>query len=272
MGTINSMMTSVFDATYGPMVRIHPALALTIVSGLFGVVALLVIRYCTNQAAIGRVKDAIKADILSIKLFRDELRVMFRAMPRILWSTAKLQLLLLPSLLVMVVPMALVCGQMAAWHEWRPLRVGEKALVTITLDRSAEVSALDMAPRAPEPVTWNHRVRSVPPRQVSWYVSASAPGRFELAFPTPGGDTVKELVVNDGYDRVSPLRHDGNWVDTLLYPRETPFDSKSAARAVAIHMPPLESWFYGSGMWVVWFLVLSIAIALIFKPILKVKF
>ncbi len=271
MWTINRIAGLVFDAVYAVLGRFHPAVALVVISGGFGVAALLVIRYCSNQTAVGRIKDEIKAHLLAIKLYRDELRVMFQALPRILWATVRLQGHMIPPLLLMIGPMILACAQMAARHEWRPLRVGERAVLTIGLRRSTPVSTTEVIPRLPREVTMDHRVRSVRPNEVSWYVQASQPGRHRLAFSVGSRRYLKELVVGRTGERVSPLRHSGGLGQSILYPGEEPFAARSVVQYVSVAYPAVDSWFYGSTWWIVWFLVLSIAIALIFKPFLKVK-
>ena len=271
MWLVNRILMAVFDAIYAVLGAVHPAFALVVISGVFGVAALLVIRYCSNQTAVGRIKDRINANLLAIKLYKDELRVMFRALPRILWATAKLQAHMIPPLLVMIVPMILVCTQMAGRHEWRPLRVGERAVLTISLKPDAPYSALDITARLPSGVTMDHRVRATEPRKVSWYVQASQPGRHTLTFPVGGQDITKELVVGDGFERVSPKRHNGGFADSLLYPCEAPIAADSLVESISVALPPLDSWFYGSFWWIIWLLALSIIIALIFKPFLKVK-
>lgn len=271
MWSVNRIVMAVFDGIYAVLGAVHPAFALVVISGVFGVIALVIIRYCSNQTAVGRIKDRIKANLLAIKLYKDELRVMFRALPRILWATAKLQAHMIPPLLVMIVPMILICAQMAGRHEWRPLRVGERAVLTIGLKPDAPDSALDITPRLPADVSVDHRVRATEPREVSWYVQASQPGRYTLAFPVGDEEVTKELVVGDGFERVSPKRHDGGWADSLLYPCEAPLAADSVVQLISVALPPRDSWFHGSFWWIIWFLILSIVIALIFKPFLKVK-
>jgi len=272
MWTVNRIFRALLDATYAVLGAIHPAVALTIISGVFGVIALVAVRYCSNQTAIGRVKDEIKAHILAIKLYKDELRVMFAAMPRILWATARLQAHMLPPMLVMLVPMILICSQMAARHEWRPLNPGERAVLTMKIAPGVDVAQLDPQLDLPSGVTLDHRVRAPEARQVSWYVRGANPGRYELGWRIGGERITKELVVGGTNQRISPLRHDGRFIDIVLYPCEVPLPKDSAVRAVTIAYPLMESWFYGSAWWIFWFLVLSIVIALIFKPLLKVKF
>ncbi len=271
MWTINRILRAVFDGVYAVLGALHPAFALVVISGLFGVAALLVIRYCSNQTAVGRIKDEIKAHLLAIKLYKDELRVMFAALPRILWATARLQGHMVPPLLVMVVPMVLFCAQMAARHEWRPLEVGERAVLTLGFSPKVGVSMIEVQPQLPESVTVDHRVRAPEANEVSWYVQASQPGHYTMTWQVGGRKITKDLIVGGANQRVSPLRHDGGLLDSFLYPCEEPLAAGSPVRSISLAYPALESWVYGSTWWIVWFLVLSIVIALIFKPFLNVK-
>ena len=78
-------------------------------------------------------------------------------------------------------------------------------------------------------------------------------------------------MVGGTNQRVSPLRHNGGWVDSLLYPVEAPLEASSVVQSISLSYPFAESWFHGSTWWIIWFLVLSIVIALIFKPFMNVK-
>ena len=263
---------AIFDVIYAALAALHPVVALVLISGVFGVVALVVVRYCSRQDAIGRIKDQIKANLLSIWLFKDELRVMFKAVPRILWAALRLQGNMLPPLLVMLIPMVLVCSQMAAWHEWRPMQVGERALLKVTLNADAPATDLDITPQLPDGVTVDHRTRTPSTREVCWYIQGSKPGRHTITLPVGGQKVTKELVVGDDFERVSPLRHNGGWADSFLYPCEEPLPDNSPVQSIALTMPSVDSWLYGGTWWIIWFLIYSIAIALIFKPYMKVNF
>ena len=271
MWTINSILTALFDVVYALLGPIHPAVPLVVISVVFGVVALVVIKYCSNQSAVGRVKDKIKANMLAIKLYKDELGVMFRSFAVVIGSALKLQLLMIPPLLVMIIPMVLVCAQMAAHQEWRPLQVGERGVLLVTLDEDLPDSALDIKPQVPEGVTLDTRCRCAEANEVAWNVQASKPGRYTLGFPVGDRTITKELVVGRPLERVSSKRHRGGWLDSFLYACEKPLAADSGVRTITITMPPLDSRLYGSFWWIIWFLVLSIAVALILKPIFKVK-
>ncbi|MFQ5490152.1 MAG: hypothetical protein ACE5GE_05460 [Phycisphaerae bacterium] len=272
MWAINNILVTLFDGVYAALGAVHPAVPLGVLSAFFGLVALLVIRYCSNQRAVAAVKDRIKAHLLAIKLYKDELPVMFRSLAGVMLSALKLQGLMLPPLLVMLIPMVLVCAQMAGRQEWRPLRPGERTTVLLTLKPDAADFLLDVQARAPEGVSLTDRVRTRANKEVAWNVQADRSGRYAVTF-TVGGETVtKDVVVGDPLQRVSPKRHQGGLIDSVLYACEPPLASTSLVQSIELKLPELDSILYGSTWWVVWFLVLSIAVALIFKPIFGVKF
>ena len=105
----------------------------TIVAAVLGVVMLVVFKYTSQQQAIRRVRDDIKAHLLALKLFPDSLAVTFRCQGRILRGAVALLLLAIVPMLVMIVPMSLLLGQMSLWYQSRPLRAGEEAVVTMRL-------------------------------------------------------------------------------------------------------------------------------------------
>jgi hypothetical protein len=108
-------------------------LSATIVSAATGLLLLVVFKYTSNQRAIGRVRDDIKAHLLALKLFRDSTSVTFRAQGRILLGAFRLMVLAIVPMLVMVVPVCLLLGQLALWYQSRPLKIGEEAVVTVKL-------------------------------------------------------------------------------------------------------------------------------------------
>ena len=107
---MSSIFNRPFDFFYRPFESLHPAVGLTVVSVLTGVLLLIVYRYTSNQAGIRRVKDRIKAHFLEIRLFQDQFGVVVGAHGRILratltymsYSLKPLAVILLPVLILMV--------------------------------------------------------------------------------------------------------------------------------------------------------------------------
>src|SRR6516162_801593 len=113
-------------------------LSATVIAVVTGVLLLVVFKYTSNQRAIKRVRDDINANLLALKLFKDSAGVAVVAQQRLLQGAARLFVLALIPIAVMAVPVALLLGQMSLWYQQRPLRVGEEAVVTLTLNGDAD--------------------------------------------------------------------------------------------------------------------------------------
>jgi hypothetical protein len=151
------------------------------------------------------------------------------------------------------------------------MQVGQRGVLELEMEDDVDASALDVDPQVPDGVTLPTRNRATSAKEVAWTVEATKPGRYEIGFPVNGTTVTKEIVVGEELERVSPKRHLGGWIDSFLYACEQPLPADSGVRAITLTLPSVDSWLYGSTWWIVWFLVLSIAVALILKPVFKVK-
>ncbi len=206
MWTINRFCTIVADAVYAVLSAAPAWFTLTLLSVLLGVAALVVMRYLSNQDAIGRIKDDIKANMLAMKLYKDELAVTFRAVVRVNFGAVKLLLYMLQPMAVMVVPLMFKAAQMAVRYEWRPLHVGETGLLTVRLNDDAPADGYDMTVTTPEGVEAFDRVRIPSKHEVVWRVRADRPGRHQLAVVAGQEEYAKEMAVGNEAGRVSPRR------------------------------------------------------------------
>ena len=117
MWQVNRISTTVFDACFAVMESWPGWASLTVLSGLTGVIALVAYKYTSNQRAIGKVHDNIRAALLAAKLFKDDIGVTLRSQGKLFAAAAKLFLLSLQPLAVMIIPMALLLAQMAPRYE-----------------------------------------------------------------------------------------------------------------------------------------------------------
>ncbi len=273
MGTLNRILTVLFDAIYAPLNPLPRWFSLTLLSVVAGIVALVVVKYTSNQAAIARIKDDTKANMLAIKLFKDDLRVMFGAQGRLIWAALRMLYRMVPPLLVMGIPFVLTAAQMGLRYQWRPLKVGEEILVTAKLQPNAPLSNFDLSIPDPNGFEIFDRVRAVSDASVTWRLRAKTAGLHTIAI-TNGPETfTKALAVGEDIPRVSPVRPGSDWGERLFYPAEVSFPPSSPVQSIRLEpYPEREAWYAGADWWLVWFLVVSIVGALIFKPILKVKF
>ena len=148
---LNPIFTAVGDAVYAVLSPLPVWLGLTLLSVIAGGFMLVVYRYTSNQAAIGRARDTMTANLLALKLFKEDIRVTFRAQGRLFRALFYWQWLMLRPMFIMVVLLLPVFAQMGTRYQWRPLHPGEQALITVRLksnpgDVGAAAAELDPSP------------------------------------------------------------------------------------------------------------------------------
>ena len=116
-------------------------LSATLVAVLTGFVMLLAFKYTSQQQAIQRVRNAIKANLLALSLFKESTAVMLRCQGGLLGAAASVAAFGRAGAGDDAADV-LLFAQLALWYEARPLAVGEAALLTVSFsDTTAELPA-----------------------------------------------------------------------------------------------------------------------------------
>ena len=270
LALLNPVCTVVGDAIYGALDLLPVWVGLTILSVVAGIIMLLAFRYASNQDGIGRAKDDIKANLLALKLFKDDLRVTVQSQFRIMWAIARLQRYVLTPVILLTLPMLLGLAQMGIRHQWRPLLPGEQTLIHVRLEKEL-ASTPDITLEAPPEV--EVEVGPIPGGgELVWRVRGVEPGRHILRFRMGQQVVEKELVVGIGFERVSAVRTGRDWSTQLLHPVESPLPSNTPIRTIEITYPSVDSIVCGANYWVIYLFVVSMITALVFRPLFKVRF
>lgn len=272
LGLLNPLCTVVADGVYAFLSPLPPWAGITIVSGITGVVMLLAFRYLSNQTGIARAKDDIKANLLALKLFKDDLRVAIRAQFRIMWALLRLQRYIVVPMLWMALPTMLLLSQMAMRYQWRPFEPGEVFLLRVHSPVAPDFARIvQLMPNSAVIV-------DVGPiadlDDVTWRLRAGDDGRHQIVLQAGLVPMEKELVIGAQQQRVSPIRPGRGWVQRLLYPVESAINSppNSTIDGIEVQYPARISYLYGSDYWVLSFFVISMLTALLLKPLFKVRF
>jgi len=268
---LNVLANALGSLLLAPIAVLPGWLSATLAAVASGVALLAAFKYTSNQAAIKRVKDEIKANLLAIKLFKESAWVAFRAQGAILLAALRLLLLAIVPMLVMVVPVLLILGQLSLWYQARPLEAGEEAVVILKVGADgAALSDVRLAPIDAIDVTVGP-VRVPTEREVCWKIKARRPGRHRLVFHA--GDQIgeKDFVVGDRFMRVSSLRPGWEISEAILHPAEKPFDRNSPIQSVEIDYPERSSWTSGADTWVVYWFAVSMISGFAFRRVLNVN-
>ena len=274
MGIVNLVFGRIVDIILLPFRGASPWFGMAAVSLLTALLMLEVYKLTSNQAAIRRAKDKIKAHLLELRLFKDSMRVTLRAQAAILKANLSYLAANLKPLLVMIVPLVLILAQLSLWFDRAPLLPGEETLVKVGLEEDADPVSLPMELEAsPGLEIASPAVRIPDEHEVAWRFKATAAGPGRLTLRVGGLTLVKSVVVGGKpMTKVSPLASRGSLWKQVLYPGERAVAAGTPVRSIEILYPAKILRIFGLNVhWLVAYLILSIAFGFAFKGVLKVE-
>lgn len=274
IAAINAPMNTIGKNLFSFIAVVPGWLSNAIISAIAGILMILLFKYTSNQKAISKIKDAIKVNMLALKLFKDNLAVTFCSIGGLFKAaTLKLVFALLP-MVVMIIPISFTLGQMGVWYQARPLLAGEEANVTVQLNGSQYDSLPDVTLTDSDAFETTMDGFKIPSkRELIWTIKAGSDGLHKLSFDINGQTYDKELAIGEGFMRVSEIRPgiDTGIEDLLLHPMEQPFSADSIVKSISIEYPERISKTSGTNWWLGYFFVVSMIFAFIFMPVFKVK-
>jgi hypothetical protein len=265
-------IATLWDLIMAPAVRLHPWFAMIAISLVTSIVVLFVYKYTSNQKAMIRVKDKLKASFLAISLYRDSLRVIGTSSLRILKDNLHYMALNVVPLLVMIVPVLLVMVQLDGWYGHRPLRPGEEALVKARVDGERVMDG-DVSLEVPMGLTVNAPPVRIPSEdEICWRVKALEEGDFDVTLRLGDGSVDKTVVVGTDARRVSLKRHEGGFWDGFFHPAE-PRIAAAGVHAISVDFSSSTMSVFGWHVHWIWvFLVLTLVFAFALRDLFKVTF
>jgi uncharacterized membrane protein (DUF106 family) len=271
---LNSILAALVSGLLYPFRGLPPIVGLTAVSLLTSVAILLVFRATSDQKALRRVKNRIVAGILEIRLFRDDLRAIFRAQLDILrHSLTYLRLSLVPMLWV-IVPIVILLIQLQFHYGYRGLAVGEEVIVKVRLRDRDEVAdpGAELALVASEGLTVATPMLWIPSEsEADWRVMVGEPGEHRLTVRVGQKELTKSLTAVSGVGRRSPRRPSAGIVDQFLYPVERPVPGDAPVEAIEITYAAARVSLLGwKTHWMVAFFILTVVFAFALQKPLRV--
>ena len=269
---VNVVTNAIGGFFLAPVASVPGWFSITVISAVLGVFLLIIFKYTSNQKAIGHVRDDIKANLLAVKLFKDSFSVTFRSQARVFCASFKLLFYSIVPMLVMIVPVILIMAQMSLWYQARPLLPGdEPVIVKLKLNDNLDTLPQVILESLPAARTMIGPVQVFTKKEIFWKIKPVEDGNYNLIFHIGDRRYEKQLAVGEGFMRLSPKRPGADFVDILLYPLEKPFTSDSPVHSISINYPERDSRINGTDWWIVYFFVVSMIFAFMFKPFLKVR-
>jgi hypothetical protein len=242
MNAVNAAATAVFDVLMSAFDWMGPSLALILVSGLFGILALIAFKHISFQRGIKSVKDKIKGAMIEIRLYQHDLGIVAKAVGKVLGRNVQYLGLNFGPILPLLVPFTLVAAQLVvrngfaplplwteARGEWQP---GKGHVVTVELDEDSRELASDVVVELPSTLQLKSEiVRSATKGRVWFEVVAVESGVADIVFRTPDGQAVTKQVVTGAapLPRSMQSERTASFWESWLWPAEdtlsgTPFE------------------------------------------------
>lgn len=268
MELLSRSLRAVIGACFTMAGGLPPLASLALISAAAGVAMLFVFRATSNQSAIRAAKNRVIAHLLELRLFADEPAVMWRAQVALLRANLRYLAATAVPALCIAVPMVILLLHLEAYYGRAPLLPGTPAIVTVHMrspitDESPHlVAPSGLAVETPP-------VRVLDRDEVSWRIRPIRAVSGNLDFFVAGNRYEKRLVAGRKFTFVP-----GRRCDSVLSAFVCPDESRLPAgdvESIDIRYPPAELGLFGITLhWLVWFTVISMLSALLFKRKLKV--
>ena len=276
MDTLNASLTSAAEWFLSPF-RHYPTTGLIFWSTVTGIIMTLVFGRTSNQAALRRAADNIRAQLLAVKLFKEDLFVTFQCQIRLLRSTGLRMLHSLPPMLVMIVPLLFVLTQLAMRYEFRSLVNGEQSVVAIHIKPGSWITCQDVSLETGNGfVVETDALRDEKNSTIYWRIRAEGSETTTLEWTIDDHLIRKQLPVTRSPDVLqisNPKRVGASVWNQLLYPAESGLDSDSPIDSIEVQLTPRDTPIFGWKVpWWVTFFVVSMLVALVSGRFMGVQY
>src|SRR5450755_4370967 len=136
-----------------------PLAIVVVVSLVVGLLMVVLFGYTSDQKAIGIAKDQLKAHLLAVRLYRDQIPVVMGSYGKILRGTGRYLKLAFMPLLYVIVPITLLMVQIDRYLGQTPLPANAPFLLTVHLGGQTPTST---TAQAAEPSSASDALAAVP--------------------------------------------------------------------------------------------------------------
>src|SRR6266496_3280800 len=248
-----------------------PLVLVFLLSIIIGLLMVVVFRYTSNQKAIRIAKDHLKAHLLAVRLFQDQIQVVLISYWRIVRSTGSYLRLAFMPLSYVSIPLIFLMVQVDRYLGYSPIEVERLLLMKAQV---ADASVLDQGTlRLPPGLSLTASAVHVPAHnEIIWRVAAETAGRRDLNVEAGSQSFSKSVEVSGGVERISPVRLAGKWWERILVSGETALPPNSPIQSIAVKYPERTiafAWLEWNWIWL--FFVLSLIFGFLFKTILRIE-
>ncbi len=241
------------------------------ISLVIGLLMVIVFGYTSDQKAIRAAKDHLKAHLLALRLFQDQIHVVLRSYGRIVMATGHYLRLAFKPLLFVIVPMTFLIVQLDRYLGSEPFSTDRAFLVQARVDNSDALNHTSL--QLPDGLTTTAPPVHVPAEnEVAWRVVAAREGDYLINVQVEDQQFAKRVTVGSGLPRLSSVRLRGRFWERIFRSAEPALPENRFVEAIDVQYPSRVIVFLGfEWNWIWLFFVLSLAAGFLFKSILGIE-
>ncbi len=284
MDALNGIVTTIFNYLLMPLEFFGAEVAMIVMGGVFGVLALVVFKYISNQKGIKGAKDKIKGHMIAIRLYQDDLAVVCVSVGKVLLRNFQYVGLNFAPFIPLAIPFVFVIAQMVVRYSFDPLPViavedaremlaGQGTELRIEFKEDQKRRAGELEVILPDGLLALSPLVRIGVAGVAFQeIVATTPGEHtvELRFPD-GTSYTKSIFAGDEAPRMMQPERVSGMLTASLWPAEDSFPSASPIEHIAFVYPERDcGWLPLSGPLGVmtWFVVASMLFAFaVIKPL-----
>jgi uncharacterized membrane protein (DUF106 family) len=266
----SSSVTALATTTAGQAFT-SPLAIVVVVSLVVGLVMVVVFGYTSDQKAIKVAKDQLKAHLLAVRLFRDQLPVVAGSYAKILRGTARYLRLAFMPLVYVIIPITFLIVQLDRYLGSTAMATNTPFLLTVRTDGAEAMNALSLELPAEIAMT-APAVHVSAENEVVWRLAASREGDYEIKIVAGADSVTKNVRVSSELARLSPVRLRGHFWERLFTSGESALPAGGAVESISINYPERNLEIAGYEInWIVMFFVLSMIAGYLFKELLGIQ-
>jgi len=248
-----------------------PAAIVVGISLVIGLVMVVVFRYTSDQKAIHVAKDRLKAHLLALRLFQDQIHVVLRSYGRMVLATGHYLRLAFKPLLFVIVPLTFLIVQLDRYLGSMPLEAGHPFLIEVRMDNPNALNEASL--QLPDGLSTTALAVHVPSESmVAWRVVAEKSGEYIVNIQASDQTFSKRVVVGAGWSRLSPVRLRGKFWERIFVSGEPALPENNPVESIDVEYLARNIAFAGfEWNWIWLFFILSLAAGFLFKSILGIE-
>jgi len=258
-------------AAFNLFLLTSPLAIVIVVSLVVGLVMVVLFGYTSDQKAIGVAKDQLKAHLLAVRLYRDQIPVVMGSYGKILRGTGRYLKLAFKPLLYVIIPITLLIVQIDRYLGATPIPPNAPFLLTVhttggdALNDATLGLSLGITMTAPP-------VHVPSTNEIVWRLTASKEGKYEVKILVAERSAGKTVWVGNGLPRISTVRLRGHVWERMFSSAEPALAENSPIESISIKYLDRNIEVAGYAMnWIWLFFILSMVAGFIFKEVLGIK-